>query len=94
MTTQIDFNFSDSQRDAILKYLQSGNRITPLEALEKFKCMRLGGRIYDLKRAGFQIEKRMVTVPSGKKVAEYRLVDENQTSYSPATELERQSVGG
>jgi hypothetical protein len=63
----------DSQKLAILDYLKAGNRITPLEALDKFRCMRLGGRVYDLKKDGFEIEREMVTVPSGKRVASYKL---------------------
>jgi len=58
---------------AILDYLKAGNRITPLEALDLFKCMRLGGRIYDIKQDGFTIEKKMIKVGSGKYVAEYML---------------------
>lgn len=74
MTQQdLNFNTSASQKEAILAYLQSGARLTPLEALERFKCMRLGSRIYDLKKEGYNVKSEMVTVPSGKRVAEYRL---------------------
>ena len=76
--TQLQINFTprsnrDSQKMAILDYLKAGNRITPLEALDLFKCMRLGGRIYDIKQDGFTIEKKMIKVGSGKYVAEYML---------------------
>lgn len=71
----LNFDSRASQKEAILGYLRAGNRITPLVALEKFKCMRLGARCWELKRDGFQIEREMVRVPSGKKVAEYRLVE-------------------
>ena len=76
MTQQnLNFDSSASQKEAILDYLRQGNRITPLLALERFKCMRLGGRIYDLKKEGFPIEKEMVQVPSGKYVACYWLAE-------------------
>ena len=41
-----------SQTDQILNYLQAGNVLTPLEALRKFNCLRLGARIYDLRQHG------------------------------------------
>jgi len=39
-----------SQNDRILGYLQEGNTITPLEALDLFGCFRLSARIHDLKK--------------------------------------------
>ena len=60
-----------SQADQILEYLKAGNKITPLEALNMFQCFRLGGRIYDLKKLGHDIEKKMIEMPSGKHVAQY-----------------------
>ena len=41
-----------SQIDEILNYLQAGNVLTPLEAMHKFNCLRLGARIYDLRQHG------------------------------------------
>jgi hypothetical protein len=58
----------------ILKALQQGDRLTHLDAEKRFNCLRLGARIYDLKQQGHKIERRMIIVPSGKCVAEYRLV--------------------
>ena len=51
---------SQSQNARILSYLQSGNRLTSLEALEKFGCMRLSARILDLKNRGHQISDEFV----------------------------------
>lgn len=48
----------DTQCAAILAHLKRHGSITPLEALNRYGCMRLGARIYDLKRAGNPIEKR------------------------------------
>lgn len=65
---------SKTQKALILKALQQGDRLTHLDAEKRFNCLRLGARTYDLKQQGHKIEKRMIVVPSGKCVAEYRLV--------------------
>ena len=64
---------SKTQKALILKALQQGDRLTHLDAEKRFNCLRLGARIYDLKQQGHKIERRMIVVPSGKCVAEYRL---------------------
>ena len=43
-----------SQEKQILKYMQSGNSITPMDALNRFGCFRLGARIYNLKNSGYK----------------------------------------
>ena len=45
-----------TQTFKILSYLQGGGSLTPKEALDLFGCMRLGARVYDLKKRGFAIE--------------------------------------
>lgn len=62
-----------SQSHKILEYLLAGHRLSPLLALEKFGCFRLGGRVYDLKKEGWDIQSEMITLPSGKRVAQYWL---------------------
>ena len=44
-----------SQKDEILQYLQSGQGLTPRMALDRWGCFRLGARIYQLRRAGYNI---------------------------------------
>lgn len=65
------------QEERILQYLRDFGSITPLQALEDLGVMRLGARIYDLKKAGHPISRRMVTRKNryGEAVsfAEYRL---------------------
>ena len=61
-----------SQTKQILRYLQEGNTITPIEALNKFKCFRLGARIWDLRKKGYNIDPKIVE-QDGKHFAEYRL---------------------
>lgn len=46
-----------TQNDMILAYLRDNRSITPWEAIREFGCMRLGARIYDLRRRGVDIRK-------------------------------------
>lgn len=43
------------QTERVLQYLRDYGSITQLDALREFGCMRLGARIYDLKRQGHDI---------------------------------------
>jgi len=61
-----------SQAQEIYGYLSSGKSLTPLEALEKFGCFRLGARIYDLKQADHKIE-TVIVEKNGKRFASYKL---------------------
>lgn len=64
---------SKSQTDRILEYMLSGKSITPLEALNKFGCLRLGARIADIKAKGYLVYSEFVTTPTEKKVKQYYL---------------------
>lgn len=64
---------SKSQTDRILEWMLLGNSITPLEALERFKCFRLGARIADIKKRGYLVYSEFVTTESEKKVKRYHL---------------------
>lgn len=48
----------------ILDDLQKGKKITPRQAMTDYGCMRLGARIYDLRKAGYIIQSRMIEVPT------------------------------
>jgi hypothetical protein len=61
-----------SQAQRILEYLQLGNGITPLEALNLFGCFRLSARIADIKKQGYPVVTEVVSVNS-KRVARYHL---------------------
>lgn len=61
-----------SQCKRILSHLQSGKTINPLQALNLYGCFRLGARIYDLKKAGFDIDSRLVH-ENGVQYAEYSM---------------------
>lgn len=66
-----------SQNEEILDHLRSGRSISPLEALEKYGCFRLGARIFSLKKMGHKIETNMVE-KNGKWFAEYRLEEQEE----------------
>ncbi len=60
-----------SQKEQILEYLLAGGQVTQLEALHKFKTMRLASRISDIKAMGYDVKKESVKVAKGKFVACY-----------------------
>lgn len=64
---------SESQCAQIKQWLLSGHKITQLEALDLFGCMRLASRIHDLRNRGMEIIKEKVTTPSGKLVTMYSI---------------------
>lgn len=64
---------NDTQANAILKHMQDGNGITPMDALELCGCFRLSARIADLKKRGYEIITEKVKVDGGKYVARYHL---------------------
>jgi len=64
---------SESQNAKIFSWLENGNTITALEALNMFGCFRLASRIHDLRERGHNINKEMIVQPNGKRVAQYSL---------------------
>ena len=70
---------AQTQREKLLGHLKAGLPITHRRAEVGYGIQRLAARIFDLKRVGYQIEKRMVQVPTrngGKtRVAEYTLTE-------------------
>ena len=61
-----------TQEARIFDYLNEGNTLTPLEALEKFGCFRLGARIFDLRKKGLNVQMRLVR-KGNKNFAEYSI---------------------
>ena len=49
-----------SQRTKVLAHLKKHGRITPLQALNQYKCFRLADVIYRLRGQGWPITTRMV----------------------------------
>lgn len=54
-----------SQLKMIRHYLESGGKLTPLDALDKFKCMRLAAVIHQLRNEGVEVETK--TIKNGRK---------------------------
>ena len=64
---------TQTQKEAILRHLQSGRTITPLEALDLYRCYRLSARIRELRDEGYVI--RSENVKQGKKTfSSYKLI--------------------
>ena len=64
---------TQTQKEAILRHLQSGQTITPLEALNLYGCFRLGARIWELRDEGYEIKSE--NVKQGKKTfASYKII--------------------
>jgi hypothetical protein len=64
-----------SQKTMILSHLENGYRITPLNALNKFGCMRLAAIIKTLRNEGYNIITQIVkSKEHGKGYAKYSLI--------------------
>lgn len=63
-----------SQEQKILKHLQSGKSITPLEALGVYGAYRLSAHIFNLRQAGHDIVTHRKWDGTGRQYAEYSLV--------------------
>ena len=67
---------SESQNKMILDYLMKGNRLTSLEALSMFGCMRLASRISDIRKnhPDINIVVDRIETATKKKVAQYYIL--------------------
>jgi hypothetical protein len=66
-------NTQPSTTKKIEAWLLRGYKLTPLQALEKWGCMRLGARIYELRKGGMDIRTTPIT-RNGKTFAQYKAV--------------------
>ncbi len=70
-----------TQNEKVKRHLEAFGTITPLDALNDYGIMRLASRVAELKRAGMDIERRMVRTTNrfGEPVcfAEYRIGGNN-----------------
>lgn len=66
-----------TQKDKIIEYMRDRGSITTLEALRHCGCMRLGARVFELKRLGYNIVTHKIAALKADGttayVAEYRL---------------------
>jgi hypothetical protein len=74
-----------TQKDLILDHLNAGKTISPLEALNLFSCFRLGARIWDLRKNGYEIEN--IGTDEGN-FAVYRLRPARKIELPPAFRVE------
>lgn len=63
----------ESQKTQIINYLMTRGPLTVLEAMQHIKCYALSQRIGELRNEGFPIEREMIQVDSGKRIARYYL---------------------
>ena len=63
-----------SQTKAIRKDLEKGRKITPIDALKKYGCFRLGARIDDPRNEGMHIVTNIIK-KNGKRFAQYSLIN-------------------
>lgn len=63
-----------SQEAQILEHMKAGNSLTPIDALQKFGCFRLGARVHDLRMQGYAINSTLVE-HDGKRFARYWMED-------------------
>lgn len=61
-------------KEKILRHLQAGHKITPLEALRDYSTMSLPYHIYALRQEGHDIRTRYRIGFDGKRTAEYEMV--------------------
>ena len=62
-----------TQAEQIQKHLESGKKLTAAQAYEKYGCLRLASRIFNLKKTGLPIITEMVT-KNGSTFASYQIV--------------------
>ena len=64
----------NTQVGKILKYLMTGQAITPLIALQVARCLRLSQRIIEIEELGWRIKRERVRTSGGAQVMSYRLL--------------------
>tara|TARA_R100001530_G_scaffold132720_1_gene105400 strand:- start:531 stop:767 length:237 start_codon:yes stop_codon:yes gene_type:complete len=69
-----------TQKNNVLKHLESGKEITPLDALEQYGCFRLAAVIWNLRDEGYKIATKTVSNKYGKTFASYKLKDVSTVS--------------
>lgn len=62
-----------TQCQRILELLETGVAVSQLDALERIGCLRLAARMNDLKNAGHQWTREMITNAHGVRFARYQL---------------------
>ena len=83
----MESKLKQSQNRKILKYLQEGNELTSLQALNLFGTLRLASRIFELRKDN-KILDEMIRTDTGKKVKKYYMKVKPPVNFKPSqTEL-------
>ena len=61
-----------TQTEQILNHLKRGKSITPIQALNRFGCLRLSARIWEIKESGVEVKSKLES-KNGKTYAKYFL---------------------
>ena len=67
-----------SQNQQLARDLMRGKKITQLDALAEYGCMRLPSRICELRSAGYRIDTEDVRTSTGKRIARYFISKANR----------------
>lgn len=59
--------------DLILKALQSGERLTCLQILDRFQCNSGKQRVWDLRESGWNVKGEWIKTPSKKRIVQWYL---------------------
>ena len=51
-----------TQANRVLEYLEQGQSITPIDAWKELGITRLAARVHELKRDGYVIDKKLISV--------------------------------
>lgn len=62
-----------NQNRRVLDFLRLHGSITPMQALKKFGCYRLGARIHELRSQGHCITSTLIKTSNDKHVCRYTL---------------------
>jgi hypothetical protein len=73
--TEADNKPRPTQSQLILAYLEQGKTLTALSALRLFDSLSLAQRVHELRCKGHRIHSKIVKTKSGKRVAQYELVE-------------------
>lgn len=65
-----------TQNEQVLKHIKTYGYITPFDAWNAYNITRLSGRIFDLRKAGYDIITDMQKSAKGKYFAAYKLNEE------------------
>lgn len=71
-------NIIDSQNRKILMSLLDGNKLTSIDILQKFNSFRASARIFDLRKAGWNIKTEIIKTKTKKHIALYSLVKDEE----------------